>query len=109
MQVVHTPDRSAVNLLVNKFIAEDASPPTYKNYKETSKRIANDMEGLSATEISNKGYAEIDVSKLIENNKDDWKAVLLVRPTIIVDQDRLRQQKKELKILKEKAKKLKKN
>ena len=109
MQVIHTSDRSAVNLLVNKFIAEDASPPTYKNYKETSKRIANDMEGLSATEISNKGYAEIDVSKLIENNKDDWKAVLLVRPTIIVDQDRLRQQKKEWKILEEKAKKLKKN
>ena len=107
MQVVHTSDRSAVNLLVNKFIAEDASPPKQPNQKESSKRIANDMEGLSATEIPNKGYAEIDVSKLIENNKDDWKAVLLVRPTVIVDQDELKKLKEKSKELKEKLKKLK--
>ena len=83
MQALISRDRSTVNIAVNKFVEKETAETFQHNLGEAP-RIASDMEGRSVTEIPNKGFAEIDVTNLIENNQDGCKAVLLVRPTVII-------------------------
>ena len=83
MQTLISRDGSTVNIAVNKFVEKETAETFQHNLGEAP-RIASDMEGRSVTEIPNKGFAEIDVTNLIENNQDGCKAVLLVRPTVII-------------------------
>ena len=86
LQAVVTPDRKSVKLLCT-----NQEPPTAKGSvptpavaekpkEETKQKVAATVSKV--VQIANKGYVSIDVTPMLENNSENHKAILFVRPTI---------------------------
>ena len=89
--IIELPKLDETNSRLGSYFAIPTEDETKNNRPGTEVRYPNQGVGnwIETASIASKGVALIDVSRLLKDNSEHYKAFLLVRPTVIVKRDEI--------------------